>query len=236
MTQKADFQKYLDEANDWDADKIYEMAKSKKRAWSVAFLMMVLFSIQSLTITTLLPLKKVEPIVIRVDNNTGMVDVVTLLKDEVIETSNQTDKYFLNKYLRHREGFLWPTREEDRNIVGLLSAASEQERYMAESDPESNPNAPIARYNQNCEVNIKAKSISILAKDDVVAGVKTHTAMVRYIKTETRTGVSPVVTHWVATITYTYINAPMSDKDRLENPLGFQVITYRNDSETGGSK
>ena len=42
---------------------------------------------------------------------------------------------------------------------------------------------------------------------------------------ETRTS------HWVATLTYSYANAPMSSTDRLVNPLGFAVSEYRADPE-----
>ncbi|MCO5344798.1 type IV secretion system protein, partial [Aeromonas veronii] len=42
------------------------------------------------------------------------------------------------------------------------------------------------------------------------------------------------LTHWAATITFTYRNEPMKLDDRTKNPLGFQVISYRNDQEAGG--
>jgi type IV secretion system protein VirB8 len=38
-------------------------------------------------------------------------------------------------------------------------------------------------------------------------------------------------THWVATLTFSYVNAPMSSTDRLVNPLGFVVSEYRADPE-----
>jgi type IV secretion system protein VirB8 len=38
-------------------------------------------------------------------------------------------------------------------------------------------------------------------------------------------------THWVATLTFAYVNAPMSSTDRLVNPLGFAVSEYRADPE-----
>ena len=36
---------------------------------------------------------------------------------------------------------------------------------------------------------------------------------------------------WIATIAFTYTRAPMSEPDRLRNPLGFQVTSYRADPE-----
>jgi type IV secretion system protein VirB8 len=39
------------------------------------------------------------------------------------------------------------------------------------------------------------------------------------------------LTHWVATLTYAYVNAPTAANDRLVNPLGFLVSEYRADPE-----
>ena len=36
---------------------------------------------------------------------------------------------------------------------------------------------------------------------------------------------------WIATLTFTYTQAPMLESDRLRNPLGFQVQNYRADPE-----
>ena len=36
---------------------------------------------------------------------------------------------------------------------------------------------------------------------------------------------------WIATIAFAYTRAPMSEADRLRNPLGFQVTSYRADPE-----
>ena len=38
-------------------------------------------------------------------------------------------------------------------------------------------------------------------------------------------------TDWVATVSFAYSKAPMLESDRLKNPLGFQVATYRADPE-----
>jgi type IV secretion system protein VirB8 len=38
-------------------------------------------------------------------------------------------------------------------------------------------------------------------------------------------------TDWIATIAFAYTKAPMAEADRLRNPLGFQVISYRSDPE-----
>ncbi|HAI6717482.1 TPA: type IV secretion system protein [Escherichia coli] len=138
------------------------------------------------------------------------------------------------QYIRHREGYLWDTRNYDREMVGLLSAPAIQQQYAEYTDPRKNPQAPIVVYGQNSEVETKVKAISMLNAGEELEGETRYTAMVRYTKQVRRAGEFSPLTHWAATITFAYRNEPMKLDDRTKNPLGFQVISYRNDQETGG--
>ena len=62
--------------------------------------------------------------------------------------------------------------------------------------------------------------------------IKDNIALVRYTKEVERGLDQPQVTHWAATIVFKYSGAPMAEKDRATNPLGFQVLEYRNDPDT----
>ena len=55
-------------------------------------------------------------------------------------------------------------------------------------------------------------------------------ALVRYIK-EVERGNEKIQTHWAATVIFKYTASPMGEKDRATNPLGFQVLEYRNDAD-----
>lgn len=228
---------YFDEARNWDADKTDRIQRSEKRAWCIVAVVAVIAVLEAIGLASLAPLKTVEPFVIRVDNNTGFVDVVSTLTDtagEVKETSQEVlDKYWLGQYIRHREGYQWETREYDRSLVGLMSSSSVQQTYAAYTDPRQNPRAPVSIYGKNAEVETKVKAISIISTE-VVDGETLTTALVRYTKQVKRTGERSPLTHWAATVTYVYLNSPMSVDERQLNPLGFQVTTYRNDQESIG--
>lgn len=56
--------------------------------------------------------------------------------------------------------------------------------------------------------------------------------MVRFARVLERSPTEkPLVTHWTATITFKYSGAPMKQRDRDRNPLGFQVTEYRVDPD-----
>ena len=236
MNDKPLEKQYFNEARGWDAQQSIRIKKSEQRAWCCSLLFTLIAVLQGIGLLCLLPLKSIEPFVIRVDNNTGLVDVVSTLTThgKVKQQAQEVlDKYWLAQYVRHREGYQWETRSYDRKLVGLMSSDIVQQDYAAQTDPKLNPQAPIVNYGQQAQVVTYINAISFIASEKAKSEQRI-TALVRYSKQLKRTGEIHPLTHWVATITFVYRNAPMSLQDRQLNPLGFQVLSYRNDQATGG--
>lgn len=229
---------YFKEAQHWEDDAVARMRRSEKRAWMIASVASVTALLSVAAVAGIAPLKSVEPFVIRVDNNTGVTDVVSTVTETdgaVKESAKEVlDKYWLGHYIRRRESYLWETRDYDRKTVGLFSSHPVQQEYAAFTDPESNPQAPVALYAEHASVDTAIKAISFLNRGEIVNDEKRVTALVRYTKTLKRNGAPPVTTHWAATVTFIYRDGEMSIEDRGHNPLGFQVIAYRNDPESAG--
>lgn len=228
---------YFQEARSWDEDKTDRIHRSEKRAWRIVATVSVVAVLEAVGLASMAPLKTVEPFVIRVDNNTGVVDVVSTLTDTAGEVDEEAqdalDRYWLSQYIRHREGYQFATREYDRNLVGLLSSSSVQQSYAKYTDPRENPQAPVSVYGRNAEVITNVKGVSTI-NTEKIDGVTRTTALVRYTKQVKRSGDRSPITHWAATVTYVYLNSPMSVEERELNPLGFQVINYRNNQESIG--
>ncbi len=61
------------------------------------------------------------------------------------------------------------------------------------------------------------------------------TAVVRFVRTRrSADGSEDVEESLVATIGFEYVPAPMREEDRMVNPLGFKVTSYRVDPENVG--
>jgi type IV secretion system protein VirB8 len=228
---------YFQEARSWDKSLSDILNTSNKRAWGVAFGFAGIAILEAFSLMALMPLKTIEPFVIRIDNNTGYTDVVSKIsgtQGEIEQTAQEAlDKFFLGQYIRHREGYQWETREYDRNLIGLMSDTSVQQHY-AEYTDSRNTNAPVNIYRDKVDVTVKITGISFL-RTETLKGQDTTTALVRYTKHAHQKGERSVLSHWVSTVTYSYMDAFMSVGDRQINPLGFQVIKYRNDQETAGA-
>lgn len=211
---------YFDKARRFDQDRMIQVERSARIAWTIAIVASLLAGVSIFAIAGLTPLKTVEPFVVRVDNSTGIVDVVSALTSTAGSYDEAVTKYFAAKYVRAREGYIWSEAEENFRTIALLSTQPEQTRFAAVYRG-SNPESPQNTYGRNATSRINIASISL---------INPKVVSVRYMRTVTR-GDDVRTTHWVATLTFSYVNAPMSSTDRLVNPLGFAVSDYRADPE-----
>jgi type IV secretion system protein VirB8 len=211
---------YFKKARRFDQDRYISAQRSKKLAWTVATIASGAAIVSIGAVAALAPLKTVEPFVIRVDNSTGIVDVVSALTNSAKTYDEAVTRYFGVKYVRAREAYARQTAEENFRTVSLLSSAQEQERF-SQLYKGSNPQSPQVLLGQFGTARVTVKTVSMLS-DKVMS--------IRYLKEITR-GEERSVSHWIATLTFSYVNANLSTTDRYINPLGFAVTDYRNDPE-----
>ena len=216
-----DLKVYFEEARRWDQDRLASAQRSKRLAWTVAASAGALALAAVGAVAALTPLKTVEPFVVRVDQSTGAVDVMTGLKGEDHLTYEEAvSKYFLSLYVRSREGWLPQAAEQNFRQVSILSTPAEQQRWADAFRP-SNGQSPQVAWGANAVSLIEVRAISFVSPK--VANVRFH----RIVRQAQQT----LECDWIATVAFTYTKAPMAEADRLRNPLGFQVISYRSDPE-----
>ena len=213
-------------ANNWEVERLEQLKKSEARAWWLAVALVLITIAALFAVSALAPIKEVKPYVIRVDNATGVIDVISGLEDsDKKEYKEVVVKYFLTQYVLKRERYFLPTLKTDRYEVGLMSSPKVKQQYAEETDPDRNPKAPIAIYGNSASVHIAFRMITFIDK---------NVALVRYAKEVERAGERNPASVWVATIQFSFTNARMSSKDRTYNPLGFVVNEYRNDPVHSG--
>jgi len=216
-----DLEVYFAEARRWDEDRLASAERSRRLAWALAAGGLGLALASVIAVATLTPLKSVEPFVVRVDRATGAVDVMTGLKgSEGLTYEEAVTKYFLGTYVRAREGWLPQAAEQNFRQVSIMSTPSEQQRW-AESFRPANPQSPQVIWGAQAESQIAVRAISFVSPK--VANVRFH----RTVRQAQQVSESD----WIATIAFAYTKAPMAEADRLRNPIGFQVQSYRADPE-----
>ena len=217
----SELEQYLEESRGLERDYLDELVHSKRAAWRVAAASGVLVVLALGAVVALLPLKRVEGFVLRVDNATGSVDMVTSLRDGQVTYGEVVDKYFLNKYVLNRESYAYDTLQTAYDTTVLLSSPDVQREYRAIFD---GPNARDKVLSNQTRIVVAVRSI--------MPGTTSNTAVVRFSTRRKQTNGAPDVEEsLVSTIGFHYVGAAMHEQDRLVNPLGFQVTSYRVDPE-----
>ena len=220
MMTKGDLKEYFAKARRFDQDRLIAAERSKRTAWVIAIGASLMATAALAAVAALAPLKSVEPFVIRVDNATGIVDVVDALATSSGTYDEAVTKYFAAKYVRAREGWVASEAEEAFRTAALMSTPDEQARFAALYRG-SNPESPQNLLGKAAVARVQIKTIALIGRQVV---------QVRFLR-DTRRSDEHKLTHWVATLTYAYVNAPTASNDRLVNPLGFLVSEYRADPE-----
>ena len=220
---------YFREAATWDADRTAEARRSVQRAWFVAAAGWVCAVSGAIALVVLLPLKRVEPFVVRVDNSTGIVDVVPVYSSKSGLEESVT-RYFLAHYVSVCERFNFATAESDYEECGAFHAAQRNQAWYALWNP-TNPASPLNVHKDGSTVRVQVEAVSFFRR----ANGMTDLAQVRYLKAERQgNGADERATHWIATIQYAYTAPSQDPRVRRWNPLGFKVVELTAEPEVSG--
>lgn len=217
----------LVESRTFEKDIIKNLNSSKKIAW---FLSMVFF-VYSLGLTIafvfLLPLKEVQPYVIRVDNNTGYTDIIPSLTDDTFTPDEALSRFWVAHYVELREKYVFETLQQDYERVQLYGSQTVNKQYI---DYFKSDNAPHKLYGSNDIIDVKILSIN-LGESEGETITKTATVRAELTKNNFLTNEKASKRIFI-TIAYDYNpNLSLSLKHRTSNPLGFQILSYTVDIE-----
>lgn len=216
---------YLQQAQSWELDRAARADRSKKVAWGVAGVAALIALAEAIALAGLTPLKQSVPYAIRVNDTTGVVDVVPMYTG----TSNPTElvtRSQLNTYVIARERYFYGTAETDFEQVASMNTAQLNQAWATLWDKAS-PQSPINVYKDGTTVRVQIRSISFLK-----LGSGKEVAQVRFSKFARPGGTGDEqVTHWVSTIDFAYSKPSSDEKLRSLNPLGFKVVEYQREPE-----
>ena len=217
---------YFREAASWDSDRSARYRRSATVAWWAAGAGWASAVGNAVALVALMPLKQVEPFVVRVDNTTGIVDVVPVYAGGAPLDQTVT-RYFLAHYLTVCERFNFATAESDYEECGAFHSARRNQLWYAQWAA-TNPASPLNLYKDGSTVRVQVESVSFFTRESGLADL----AQVRYLKAiRPGGGAEEKFTHWVATLEYAYAEPPKDPRTRRWNPLGFKVVDFKSEPE-----
>jgi type IV secretion system protein VirB8 len=217
---------YLSEAASWDEDRVAVQRRSARTAWWAAGAGWICAVTLGVAVMLLTPLKRVEPFVIRVDNTTGLVDVVPVYAGNAPMPQVVT-RYFLDHYVTVCERFNFSTAESDYQECGAFHTAQRNQAWYAAWN-KTNPASPLNLYKDGTTLRAQVTSVSFFTRADGV----TDLAQVRYYQGKRQAGSAEEArSYFIASIRYTFA-APSTDPEvRRWNPLGFKIVDFRAEPE-----
>lgn len=217
---------YFAEAASWDADRAAQSRRTMRVAWSVAGAGWLCALMIAAALMLLMPLKRVDPFVIRVDNTTGLVDVVPVYAGRT-EMPQAVSRYFLDHYITVCERFTHATAESDYEECGAFHTPARNQAWYAAWN-KGNPASPLNVYKDGTTIRAHVTAVSFFTRGSGIADL----AQVRYIKAKRPSGGGEEQkSYWIATIQYVYAEPSKDPKVRRWNPLGFKIVEFRPEPE-----
>ena len=230
MRRDAEVSAYFEAARDWDVDRTQAAQRSAQRAWLVAAVATLLTVLALVAVSGLTPFKTVEPFVIRVDDATGVVDVVPV-HTATVELPESVTRYLITQYVQARERYVGALAESDYEQVGAYHSPSMNQAWAAAWN-RNNPESPLNLYVDGTTVRVRIVAVTFLSP----TSGRGDLAQVRFMTARRAGGQgAEIVGRYVATLQYAYGEPSRDDRLRAANPLGFKVLEYRKEPEVGAA-
>jgi len=218
----SDFKRYLAESEGFERDWVAELHKSRKMAWRVAAIGLLVGLIGMAAGVAGVAQTPAPPVVLRVDSASGAVDVIGTMPVEVQSYDEQTDKYWINDFMLCREGYDWNIIKTCYEKIGLMSNPQVQDEYARVYNDVDGRHIKLAN---------RARVIPHITS--ITPHLGSQTATVRFTTQMVHeSGTKEPPRRFVATLSYRYVyDAKLTEAERLLNLLGFQITSYRVDDE-----
>ena len=207
--------------------------RSERRAWTVAMAALFVALVLLGGYFYLLPLKQKVPYLVMADAYTGTSTVARLagdFNDNTITASEAINRSNIAHFILARESYDYALiRLRDWSTVYTMSSPAVAAAYTR-LHAARNPDSPYNTYGKARAIRVSILSIQLLG--DIAAPRKSATVRFQRSLYDNASADSRPLDSKIATLEFTYkSNLAMGEKDRIENPLGFQVTSYRVDND-----
>ena len=196
-------------------------------AWIVAGAGWMCAVAASVALALMMPLKTVEPYVIRVDNSTGIVDIVPMYAGHA-EMGETVARFLLTHYVTVCEGFSYATAERDYEECGAYHSAKRNHGVV---QPLESDESRITLEPQQGRLGRSRASHG----GDLLPQGQWHSRnwpKCATSKADSLPGAAEQLTHWIATIEYAWVTPSRDPKSRQWNPLGWRVTDFHTEPES----
>jgi type IV secretion system protein VirB8 len=205
-------------AKNWYVDRYESVVVQRNLLFVFSVFGLAVVFISVFFVATMAGRKTIEPMVIEIEEMTGITNIVNPQENRRWTESKAVNEYFLIQYLRARETYNVATYLHNYNdLVRMLSYSTVYKQFKKTlNDPST---SPVAKYGANNSTTLKIRSMQI---SDGSGGNKN--AVVRFVITETQGARRSY--NKIVSIVWNYSKMNLTFEQRMLNPLGFQIKSY----------
>ena len=207
--------------------------RSERRAWWVSAVASTLALLLGAGYLRVMPLKERVPFLVMADAASGNATIARLDDDfrhRSISASEAIARANVARFISLRESYdVAMMNLRDWRAVHAMSAPEVGKEY-ASLHAAGNPSSPFNTYGRSRAIRVHILSIQLVDGPDGTPGGAT----VRFQRSvyDKASGATRPLDSRIATLGFGYnLALRMDEPDRLENPLGFQVTSYRVDTD-----
>lgn len=231
-------QAYLNAARWFEANvaKDYQRKASTWRRLAIVFGVLAFMAVAA--VMGLTPMKTVEPFMLRVDNNSGYMEIVRPMSH--MKTPERVDdEYWLASYALFRESYNFSSNDANFAMVELMSY---DDTFTEYKNFQLSSKGYLEQLGTNRQLRTDVININPLPRLNPKTGSeesRTKTYQVRLVKTVLdKNGVpDPQLkpTTWLVTATFDYNRPAKKTGDQWRNPRGFGIKAWLPTQEVGVS-
>lgn len=215
------------ESASWDSTVQALAARSEGRAWMVAagsiLLALLGFALALFQVTRPVP----APVPIVVDRTTGETMVIPTLDENSVPRISAVDQHNAAVFVRAYESYYFNLLKRDYDQVARMSTQEVFAPYGAKFAGDA---AMQTKLGTTWEHRVSVVSVRMSSTTNPGRNGEAIVTFDKEVKSSQ--GMTPTTTRYVGTVRFEYRPKSMKkDVDRIENPFGFVVLSYRADPE-----
>lgn len=197
-------------------------------AWVFAGICLLIALASVFAVAALVPLKESRPYLFMVNETNATTERVVEVQPMDIAEDEAVIQANVVRYVIDRETYdKHDNRTRIERVVRLSGDTALNDLQDTWADPSTNDAHPDKLYGDTVRILTRVRSVSLDTRND--------TALVFLTLERRQSGTRPVTANGVASLSYAFDPASVRTIEELwDNPLGFKVLTYRLDRQTGG--
>lgn len=208
----------------WYVDRYQSVVLQRNFLFLFSIFALIIIAVAIVTVQNLSSQNRIEPFIIEIEDETGLANVTRPFAVRQYTHNEQLQRYFLTDFIKKFNGYEKRTLKDDRRTVLSYAANS----WITGMYNKKMSKSGYGKLESFYRVDIEVASIFIkhYNGNQYIADVIYRTKPVTLASNRRVPVAAPSAKEMQARIVFTFADLKLTQSQRADNPMGFQVINY----------